>query len=94
MFSIVMLRPLWYLFIIVGFCIIFYQYGTEETSDKPCPPCRNKDKDESNLNPDNYIIDKQFDRMFIDSSVWNNYDIGSVNKVYKFKDLDNINVTL
>jgi hypothetical protein len=67
----------------MGVCLISYQYGTEKT----IKPIKKIDDDDdinkfSSLDPKNYIIDRQFDRMFIDTSVWNNYDTSTINKIY------------
>lgn len=90
-----MLKYICYLLIFMGVCLISYQYGTEKT----IKPIKKIDDDDdinkfSSLDPKNYIIDRQFDRMFIDTSVWNNYDTSTINKIYKYKDLDKISDTL
>lgn len=51
-------------------------------------------RDDSNINPDNYIMNKSVDKMFQESSVWNNYDPSSINKIYKVNDINNIGVSL
>jgi len=85
-----MLKLICYALIFIGVCLVSFQYGTEKTVQVSTTSNSDDEKSFSTLDPKNYIIDRQFDRLFIDSSTWNNYDISSVNKIYKYKDLDNI----
>lgn len=89
-----MLRYIFYSFIIIGISLVMYQYGTESSRGSKTVNQISENDENPSLNPDNYYVDRQFNRMFIDTSVWNNYDTSSINKIYKYKDLDNINVTL
>lgn len=35
-----------------------------------------------------------FQRMFTDPSVWSTYDTSAVNKIYRYKDLENIDIAM
>jgi hypothetical protein len=74
-------------FIIVGLAILIYYYGQEGVKLPNNSPI-------STTNQTKIPLDKQFDRMFKDSSVWNSYDVSPVKKIYKANDLNNINVSL
>ena len=81
-----MFKNLFSTFIIVGLAIIIYYYGQEGVKLPKNNPISTKSQ--------NIPLDKHFDRMFKDSSVWNSYDISPVKKIYKANDLNNINVSL
>ena len=91
-----MIKKFFIFLLVIGFGLIIYLYGKEKDLSVllPQPSDYAKLDKKSSLDPKNYYMDSQFNRMFKDSSVWNNYDTSTINKIYKTKDLDYINISL
>jgi hypothetical protein len=94
-----MIKNLCLFLLLIGFALIVYVYGKNKDLDMlfTRQPIKNVSIDRNkkdNIDPSTYLTDPQFDRMFIESSVWNNFDTNSINKIYRTRDLDSINVNL
>jgi len=76
------MKVIFKLFILLGFLMLFYEYTIEKLK---CSSSQVRE-DENNL-----PLDKKFERMFAESSTWNNYDTSTINKIYTVND---INTTL
>jgi len=94
-----MIKNLCLFLLLIGFALIVYVYGKNKDLDMlfTRQPIKNVSIDRNkkdNIDPSTYLTDPQFDRMFIESSVWNNFDTNSINKIYRTRDLNSINVNL